>query len=119
MNRTPDPIEAQARGRRRLYKQKLAANYAAFDAFLKPITYRHIEDFMLKSGKGRRRIFGRINVAVTSHSGQLMPAPFRKLERVGPAISTHICQEPPPLIALMRQTVGDDGGGNAGGERTQ
>src|SRR5215831_13308827 len=57
---TRDPIDAQARGRLRLYKRKLAADYAAFDAVYKSITSTRVGDFMNKGDKGRRRIFDRI-----------------------------------------------------------
>src|SRR5215467_200773 len=72
MNHTRNPIDAQARGRRRVYKQKLAADYAAFDAIWKSLAAStQISDFMYKSGKGRRRIFDRINAAVTRCGGRL------------------------------------------------
>jgi len=71
MNQIRDPIDAQARGRRRVYKQKLAADYAVFDATWRSLNRSQVEDFMLKNGKGRRRIFDRINAAVTRCGGRL------------------------------------------------
>ena len=71
MNRTRDAIDAQARGRRRLFKHKLAADYGAFEAIWKSITVARMEDFMLKRGKGRRRVFDCINAAVTRHGARL------------------------------------------------
>jgi hypothetical protein len=66
-----DSIDAQARGRRRFYKHKLAADYSAFDAIWKSITTTQVGDFMLKSAKGRRRVFDRINAAVTRCGARL------------------------------------------------
>jgi hypothetical protein len=107
MNQIRDPIDAQARGRRRVYKQKLAADYAVFDATWRSFNRSQVEDFMLKNGKGRRRIFDRINAAVTRCGGRLEALPStasghwrcgRSSSRVTPSASI-------PITSATTKTV--------------
>lgn len=65
------PIDAEARGKLRQWRRLLATNYAAIDSIIRSIKQPVVEDFMFKSGKGRRRVFDRLNAQLCRHGAQL------------------------------------------------
>ncbi len=77
------PIDAEARGRLRVYWKKLEADSEAINKVYNMIGKTMMfSDFLHKKEKGRARVFGRINAAVTARGARLMA---KKLTGKNPA----------------------------------
>jgi Fe-S-cluster formation regulator IscX/YfhJ len=69
-------IDAEARGKVRMFKQKLDKDYVAIRAFYTTaLDTEFVRDFVLKKGKGRQRVFDRINQFLLAHRAR--PAALR------------------------------------------
>jgi hypothetical protein len=70
--RLPNQISAEARGRRRVWRQQRKAAYeAAVETLFSTIKRRDVEDFMFKAARGRRRVFDRVDQQLRRHGAQL------------------------------------------------